>query len=51
MTNIIMLIALALIVAAIIVALVTDNSWKNVAITWSLLGTGATIFGIALTIQ
>ena len=28
----------------------TDNSWKNVGITWLLLSIGATLFGIALTI-
>lgn len=50
MNTIIMLIALALIVAAIITALITDNSWKSVGYTYGLLAVGATLFGIALTL-
>jgi len=50
MANIIMLMAVAFIVAAIITALVTDNSWKSVGYTYGLLAVGATLFGIALTL-
>ena len=50
MANIVMLVAIAIIVAAIIVAISTDNSWRNVGITWGLLAIGSVLFGIALTL-
>lgn len=50
MVNVFMLVAVAIIVAAIIVAISTDNSWRNVGITWGLLAIGAVFFGIALTL-
>ena len=50
MANVFMLIAGAVIVAAIIVAISTDNSWRNVGITWGLLAIGCVFFGIALTL-
>ena len=50
MANVFMLIAIAIFVVTIIVAISTDNSWRNVGITWGLLVIGAVIFGIALTL-
>ena len=37
-------------VAAIIVGSITDNTWKNVSITWGLLSIGIVLFGITLTL-
>ena len=50
MANVFMLIAVAIIAAAIIVAISTDNSWRNVGITYGLLAIGSVFFGIALTL-
>ena len=50
MSHTILLIAVVIIIAAIIWAISTDNSWKSVGITWILLFIGATLFGISLTI-
>ena len=50
MANVFVLIAVAIFVVTIIVAISTDNSWKNVGITWGLLAIGCGFFGIALTL-
>ena len=50
MANIVMLVAVAIFVAAIIVAISTDNSWRNVGITYGLLAIGCVFFGTALTL-
>ena len=50
MANVFMLVAGTIIIAAIIVAISTDNSWRNVGITWGLLAIGCVFFGIALTL-
>lgn len=50
MANVFMLIAGAIFIVTIIVAISTDNSWRNVGITWGLLAIGCVFFGIALTL-
>lgn len=50
MANVFMLIAIAIFVVTIIVAIFTDNSWRNVGITWGLLAIGIVFFGITLTL-
>jgi hypothetical protein len=50
MANVFMLIAIAIFVVTIIVAISTDNSWRNVGITWGLLTIGIVFFGITLTL-
>jgi hypothetical protein len=50
MANVFVLIAVAIFVVTIIVAISTDNSWRNVGITWGLLTIGCVFFGIALTL-
>lgn len=50
MENIMILIAVALFIIAIIVGIITDNTWKNVGICWGLLAIGALLFGTALTL-
>ena len=50
MATIMILIAVAFFVAAIIAGSMTNNSWRNVGITYGLLATGAVFFGIALTL-
>ncbi len=49
MGNIIVMVAVIFFVAAIIVGSITDNTWKNVGITWGLLSIGIVLFGITLT--
>ena len=50
MANIVMLVAIAIFVVTLIVAISTDNSWRNVGITYGLLALGIVFFGIALTL-
>ena len=50
MNNLLILIAVGFFLAAIIVGTFTDNTWKNTAITWTLLFIGSITFGIVLTI-
>jgi hypothetical protein len=50
MGNIMILIAVICFVAAIITGSVTENTWRNTAMTWSILSVGITLFGIALTL-
>ena len=50
MANVFMLIAVAIFVVTLIVAIFTDNSWRNVGISWGLLAIGCMFFGIALTL-
>lgn len=51
MANILVLVAAIFFVAAIIVAVTTDNSWKHTITTWVILGIGCVFFGIALTLK
>lgn len=44
------MVAAVFFIAAIIVGSITDNTWKNVGITWGLLSIGIVLFGIALTL-
>ena len=50
MANVSMLVAVTFFVLALIVALTTNHSWRNVGITWGLLAIGCVFFGIALTL-
>ena len=50
MNNMVLLVAVMFFVAAIIVGSVTDNTWKNAALTWGLLSVGSVLFGIVLTL-
>lgn len=48
--NILVILAAIFLVAAILVGSISENTWKNCAITWALLSVGATLFGITLTL-
>jgi len=50
MNNILVLIAVMFFVAAIIVGTFTENTAKNLLITWGLLAIGGTLFGIGITL-
>lgn len=51
MGTILVLVAVTFFVAAIIVGSMTNNSWRNVGITYALLVIGIVFFSIALTIN
>ena len=44
------MLAMVIWMVAIAFACFTDNSWKNVGISWGLLAVGSMFFGIALTL-
>jgi uncharacterized membrane protein YedE/YeeE len=48
--NILVILAAIFLVAAVLVGSISENTWKNCAITWALLLIGATLFGITLTL-
>ena len=50
MGNILVLWAVTFYMAALLVGMFTNHSWKNVAIFWGLLAVGSVFFGIALTL-
>lgn len=50
MAQILVMIAMLIWMVGIAFAVYTDNSWKNVGITWGLLACGCVFFGIALTL-
>jgi len=50
MNSIIILIAMAFFMAAIVVSILSENTWKNVGIVYALLAIGGAIFGFALTL-
>lgn len=50
MNNLLALIAVGFLLAAIIIGTFTESTWKNTVITWALLSIGAAVFGIVLTL-
>ena len=50
MGNILVLWAIGFYLAAFLVGMFTNHSWKNVVIIWGLLAVGSVLFGIALTL-
>jgi hypothetical protein len=44
------ILSLVFLLSSIATGVLTSNTWKNVGISWSLLVTGAIMFGIALTL-
>ena len=50
MSTITLTLAVIFLVAAIIVGSITENTWRNTAITWGLLSVGAVLFGLVLTL-
>ena len=48
--NILVILAAIFLVAAVLVGSISENTWKNCAITWALLSVGAALFGITLTL-
>ena len=50
MGNILALWAVGFSLAAILVGMFTENTWKNTGITWALVLIGAVLLGIALTL-
>lgn len=51
MSNILVLIAMAIFVIALIIGFKTPNTWKWVGITWGLLVLGLIFFATAMTIS
>ena len=47
---ILVILAAIFLVAAVLVGSISENTWRNVAITWALLSVGAILFGITLTL-
>jgi hypothetical protein len=50
MATYLVIIAMVIWMVAIAFASLTNNSWKNVGISWGLLVLGSLFFGIALTL-
>ena len=50
MNIILIILAMAFCMTAVACGAVTEDSWKNTAITWALLIVGIVLFGIALTL-
>ena len=50
MNSIITLIAVVFFMAAILVGIFSNNTWKSVSIVYALLAIGGAIFGFALTL-
>ena len=51
MSNILVLIAMAIFVVAIIIGSKTPDTWKWAGITWSILIIGLIVFATAMTIS
>ena len=51
MSNILVLIAMAIFAVAIIIGSTTPNTWKWTGITWSLLMLGLVFFATAMTLS
>ena len=51
MSNILVLIAMAIFVVAIIIGSKTPDTWKWTGITWSILMAGLIVFATAMTIS
>ena len=50
MNVILIILAMAFCMTAVACGAVTEDSWKNAAITWALLIVGIVLFGITLTL-
>lgn len=50
MNDILVIMAVIFFVAALSVGILSEDTWRNLGITWGLIAIGATLFGIALTL-